>query len=157
MEDVIGYIYNTDSSGWLRLETWVIPAVQTVHILALATLVGSALLLDLRLAGVLARVDSGAALVRRYMPTLWVALAILLASGSTLMWAEPERVLSKQIFWIKMALVLTGFGLTFLLRSKLVKHDADGTRGMFDAAFGWIALAIWVAALFLGRWIAYAY
>jgi len=160
MDHVIGFIYNSPSSGWMRLAGWLIPTVQTVHILALAALMGSAVLLDMKLAGVMARTDAGATLVRRYLPVLWGALAVLFVSGFTLLWAEPERVLSKTIFWVKMSLVLLAFLLTFLLRKRLLDREAAGEpvpAGRFDKAFGWIALLIWIVALGCGRWIAYSY
>lgn len=158
MQELVGYIYNSDGSLWLRTATWAIPLIQTVHLLALAGLIGSAILLDMRLAGVLARADAGSALIRRYLPTLWTALVVLLASGCLLIWAEPERVLTKQVFWFKMALVVIAFLLTFALRARLLARGQVGEAGgAFDAAFGWLALAIWVAALVCGRWIAYAY
>ena len=157
MNQLVAVIYNSDASIWMRSEVWVIPAVQTLHLLALAALLGSAIMLDMKLAGMVAREDTGGALVRRYLPTLWAALAVLLASGSTLLWAEPERVLTKQIFWIKMALVLGAFLLTFLLRQRLLRRREAEVSSVSDAAFGWIALVIWVGAVFCGRWIAYAY
>jgi|GEM_PF-4603877 len=52
MNEIIGFIYNSPVSSWIRIASWVIPTVQSVHILALALLVSSALLLDLRLAGI---------------------------------------------------------------------------------------------------------
>jgi hypothetical protein len=158
VNDIIGIIYNSPSSGFLRMETWIIPTVQSVHILAISVLVACAVLLDLKLAGILARADSGAALVRRYQPSLWAALAVLLVSGFTLLWAEPERVLGNWTFWSKMALVLTAFLLTFLLRRRLLAQQEGGVMPvMLDRTLGWIALAIWAAALFFGRWIAYTY
>lgn len=157
MNQLVGFIYNSDASLWLRMTTGAIPLLQTVHLLALAALLASAILLDMRLAGILARADSGAAVVRRYHPVLLLALAVLLASGAVLTWAEPERVLTKDIFWIKMALVVTAFATTFVLRTRLLRRDEQGTRGPFDAAFGWLSLSLWIAALFCGRWIAYAY
>jgi len=157
MNQLVGYIYNSEASTWLRTATWVIPLVQTMHLLALAALLGSAILLDMRLAGLVARADSGAALVRRYHPILHIALAALLASGAVLTWAEPERVLTKDIFWIKMALVVTAFATTFALRTLLLRRDQKGIPGPFGAAFGWMSLLLWMAAVFCGRWIAYAY
>jgi hypothetical protein len=156
--EIVNFIYNSGSSAWMRTAGWVIPAVQTVHILALSVLLGGSVLLDLKLAGVLARADTGAAVVRRYMPSVWAALGVLLASGTLLFWAEPERALTKRIFWIKMALVLISFLLTFLIRKRMLLRDERGKGAApFDVALGLLALAIWVVALFCGRWIAYSY
>jgi hypothetical protein len=158
MGDVVGFIYNSNSSAWLRTAGWVIPAVRTIHILALSVLLGGSVLIDMKLAGILARADSGAALIRRYMPSVWIALAVMLVSGTLLFWAEPERALTKQIFWIKMGLVLVAFLLTFVIRKRMLLRDERRAPASFlDIAFAFVALAIWLAALFCGRWIAYSY
>lgn len=157
MNELIGFIYNSDASTWLRTATWAIPLVQTVHLLALAALLGSAILLDMRLAGLFARADSGAAMVRRYQPVINAALAVLLVSGAVLIWAEPERVLPKDIFWIKMGLVAAGFASTFAVAAALVKSDEQQSPSTAHKALGWACLALWVAAIFCGRWIAYVY
>ncbi len=157
MNELVGFIYNSDASTWLRTATWAIPLVQTVHLLALAALFGSAILLNMRLAGLLARTDSGAAMVRRYQPVLYVALAVMLVSGAVLIWAEPERVLPKDIFWMKMGLVVAGFASTFAVGAALSRTGEDQAPRGAHKALGWACLALWAAAIFCGRWIAYVY
>lgn len=62
------WLYETPISTSIRDITRIIPTVQSIHILAIAIVVGSALVSDLRLAGVLATDETPATVVRRYLP-----------------------------------------------------------------------------------------
>ena len=62
-----------------RTPSWVVPTVQSVHILAIAIVMSSIAMLDLRLAGFIGRdaIDAGAHQARFY-PWIWGALVVLL-------------------------------------------------------------------------------
>ena len=68
------WLEQTDASQAIQSTAWVVPAVQTVHILAIATVLGAALMLNLRLLG-LAGVDQPLARQsQRYLPVIWWTL-----------------------------------------------------------------------------------
>lgn len=157
MNDLIGFIYNSDASLWLRMTTWAIPLVQTIHLLAIAALMGSAILLNMRLAGLLARADSPAAMVGRYQRVIYLALVVMLVSGTVLLWAEPERVIPKDIFWIKMGLVVAGLVSTFAVAASLLRQGERQGPSFTDRLLGWTGILVWIAAIFCGRFIAYIY
>lgn len=152
------WLYDTQISTTLRDVDWIIPSVQCIHIIAIGVLIGSALVTDLRLAGVLATDETPATVVRRYLPWMWTALAVLLLSGTVLVVAEPARTLANTVFWSKMALVLSAFILTLLFRKPILNPQFRVEHAAWAAAvkpLAWISLAIWVAIIFCGRWIAY--
>jgi hypothetical protein len=151
-------LYGTPISTILREVAWAVPAVQSIHIIAIAAVIGAAIVMDLRLAGVLATDETPRTVVRRHLPWMWSGLGFLLASGMVLGLAEPYRVLMNPIFWTKMALVLTGFVLTLLFRYPILNPDYQIEHARAAALIkpmAWASLAIWVAVVFCGRWIAY--
>lgn len=152
------WLYDTPFSTTLRDISWIIPSVQSIHLLAIAMVLGSALVSDLRLAGVLATDESPATVVRRYLPWMWVSLIVLLATGIIMVVAEPGRTLGNTVFWAKMVLVLFAFGLTLFFRKPLLDPafalEHAGWRHAVKPA-AWISLIVWVAVVFCGRWIAY--
>ena len=150
------WLYATQFSTALRETTWAIPNLQTIHIIAIAVVIGSAIATELRMAGIFATDRALPDVLHRYLPWMKWALAVLLLTGALLVIAEPGRTLTNTLFWIKMALVLTAFALTFLLRHRLLAIG-EATPQLPDRALGWTAMAIWIAALFCGRWIAYTY
>ena len=157
--EISGALYTTSISTGIRETAGVIPATQSIHIIAIAVVVGSALVTDLRLAGLLATDETPQTVVRRYLPWMWTAIAVLLATGAILAVGEPNRVFANPVFWTKMALVVLGFGLTLLFRYPFMHPEfrLDHARWVALAKpMAWLSLLVWIAVIFCGRWIAYA-
>jgi hypothetical protein len=153
-ERLYEWLYDTPLSTALREIVWVIPAVQSVHILAIAVIVGSALVSELRLAGLIATDEAPGNVVRRYLPWIWRALVVLLASGTLLIVAEPARTIGNTVFWIKMALVLGAFLLTLAFRRPLLAAEASDVPTPAKAV-AFVLLLVWIVVIFCGRFIAY--
>ena len=148
------WIYGTALSGAMRDHTWAIPVVQSIHIIAIAVVVGSALVTELRIAGVVAPDESMSVVAQRYLPWMWRALAVLLVTGLLMIIAEPDRTLSNAPFWTKMALVASAVLISMALRRPLLRPLSESSKGP-ARSLAWILLALWVAVIFCGRFIAY--
>ena len=146
LDSFCAWLEATTLSRTIQTVEWVIPAVQTVHILAVASVVTAVLMLDLRLIGWGARDLGMAAVARRFLPFVWWPLPVLLASGATLIVAEPARALENPVFWLKMGLLAAAIGGTLASRRPL----RPGSRLLAVLSF-----AAWVGIVFAGRWIAY--
>jgi uncharacterized membrane protein len=158
----------TPVSQFIQTTDWLIPAVQTVHIIAVAAVMTAVLLMDLTLLRVRSRVDAGAraggrdtvaAAARRLLPLIWWPLPILLLTGATLIVAEPARALENPVFSLKMALLLAAALVTLTCQIPL-RTDAEFwefTAGRRRAArsIALVSLPLWIGILFAGRWIAY--
>lgn len=149
------WIYGSALSSAIRDNSWVVPIVQSIHIIAIAVVAGSALVTELRIVGIVAPDETMAVVAQRYLPWMWRALAVLLATGLVMIVGEPERTLGNVTFWIKMALVLAGVLASLGLRKPLLRpsNPSDKAPGRVLA---WILLALWVGVIFCGRWIAYS-
>ena len=157
-ELIIAWIYASPLSTAIRDMLWVVPTVQSVHIMAIAVIFGAAVISDLRLAGVLATDEPVRGVVRRYYPWMRSALIVLLATGLVMIIGEPDRVLVNTTFWLKMSLVIGVFTLAWRLRRPFLRPAApaqsDGeTRPVKTLA--WLSIALWCVVIICGRWIAY--
>jgi len=159
MQAIIYWISNTPVSEVIRDESWIVPAVQAIHICAIAVVVGSAMIGELRLVGMIAADETPATVLKRHLPWMWRALVVLLLSGMILVWGEPERTLFNRLFWLKMGLVFIGFVLSMLFRKPLLDPEFDAQRAARAWSIkpvAWLSLSIWIAVVCSGRWIAYA-
>lgn len=157
-ELIITWIYASPLSTAIRDMLWVVPTVQSVHILAIAVIFGSALISDLRLAGVLATDEPLGGVVRRYYPWMRNALVVLFFTGLIMTIGEPDRVLVNTAFWLKMALVVSAFTLTWLLRRPLLRPADDAQSAAeprLAKALAWLSIGLWCVVIICGRWIAY--
>lgn len=154
------WLSGTPLSLTIQGVSWIIPMVQSVHIIAVTMVMGSVLMTDMKLLGVVGRGVSVKQMNRRFLPWIGGALVVLLLTGSVLTIAEPARELINNVFRFKMALIVVICALTAVFH-KIVQSHADGwgeaTGNTWTVrAFALISLAIWVAIVMCGRWIAYA-
>ena len=152
------WLYATPVSTAIRETTWIIPNIQTIHILAITVVIGSALATELRFAGVFATDRSQAELMRRYLPWMRRALIILLVTGLILVVAEPGRTLGNAVFWIKMVLVAGASLVTLKARNELLFQPvtADGVAAPeASRPLAWLMVLVWCVVIFCGRFIAY--
>jgi len=158
MQSTIQWLLATNLSHRLQDTSWAIPTIQSIHLLAIAALIGSAVAIDLRLAGLFACDVPFSRLFHRYAPWLWTALGVLLATGLLMVIGGPERVLTNWMFWTKMVLVLFGLALSVVmpvLPGMAESVPPSGVSVTLMRLFGLCALGTWVAVIFAGRWIAY--
>jgi hypothetical protein len=133
--------------------------VQTVHILAVAAVVTSALMINLRLLGVRGMDQPLAAVARRFLPFIWWPLPVLLATGALLITAEPARSLENPVFVLKMGLLLAAAGVTLACQIPLRRNpefwEISRTRKRTGQLIAVASMPLWVAIICAGRWIAY--
>ncbi len=137
----------------MRGAPWINPGLQTLHIISIAMVAGSAGMISLRVLGLAALRQPPAEMVRRLMPWLWIALAILLLTGAMLVMNRPPRYFETPLFSAKMLLLLAALGVTWALRGNLLAGTAGDVRTARTLAM--VSLALWLAIIFAGRWIAY--
>src|ERR1700679_216155 len=149
----------TTLSHIIQSTEWVIPSLQTVHILSVAVVFSSAVLVDLRLWRLLNRDLPLPDVARRFLPTLWPVLLVLLITGSLLIIGEPRRSLLNSTFYLKMALLAVAIVLTAWLQWTLSSSpnfwDKNRGRRMAGQLAATLSIMVWCGILFAGRWIAY--
>lgn len=154
-----GWLSATPVSQAIQSSSWAIPAVQTTHIVAVALVVSSILMVDLRLLGVRAREQSLAGIMRRFLPFVWWPLGVLMLTGAVLIVAEPSRALQNPVFLLKMSLLLLAAALAFIcqwpLRADAGYWDQTPARRTAARLLALASLPLWVGIVFAGRWIAY--
>jgi hypothetical protein len=134
----------------VRRSVWAYPVLESVHIAAFAALVGSLLLLELRVFGV-QRALPLPAFARLAVRTALAAFALAAASGSLLFISAASELVANAAFRLKLVLILMA-GV-----NALVFHARDSLRRQ-DQMARWQAgasLLIWLAVIAAGRMIAY--
>jgi len=136
----------------IRESTWLFPAIESTHLLALALLGGAVLIISLSVLGVglktsPAEIYKGA---RRYMNGAVIAL---LLTGVLLGVSEPVKLYDRQAFWVKMISMAVALGLTYFAFNPLVRRGSTGLR---LRSVTLLTMAAWLMVAMAGRWIGFS-
>ncbi len=160
LESFAAWLGRTPLSAFVANQAWVVPTVQTVHILAITVVMGSVAIFHLRILGLVERSQSINALAARFLPPSAVAILVLAATGFLMIAGEPTRAIFRYVFWAKMTLLAFVIGLTaillFGLKTSGVADDPSRPTPVALRLLAVLGLLIWIAIIVTGRWIGYA-
>ena len=148
-------ITSTALSQFIQKTHGMIASIQMVHIFCLASVFALGLALALRLAGAGFDSESMDSLSRRFVPAIWICVALLLVSGSLLIIAEPIRSLPKPVFYIKMALIVLAICMTAAIAGRAHRAQRAGATAPVSRAMAVVYMLIWCSIIVAGRMIAY--
>jgi hypothetical protein len=124
--------------------------------LGLAMVVGAMMVVSLRILG-FARGISAAALPK-FVTIGWWGFWINAISGVLVFVSEANKMYYDTFFRIKLILVFTGMFSTYIMNRTILKpaiNDRSKLESGSAKTQAWIALAIWLAVIIVGRMLAY--
>jgi uncharacterized protein DUF6644 len=153
------WLAQTQTSNVIQNVSWIIPTVQTIHIVCVAIVISATFLVSLRVLGIFDRAQPIASLTHRFLPWIWYALVVLLVTGSLLIIGEPNRSLMNPAFAAKMSMLVVVASLTAVLQRPLATDaaywDVSSQRRVTAKGIAIVSLILWSLIVFAGRWIAY--
>ncbi len=139
---------------------WVLPTIQSLHILAIAATFGSVLMINLRIFQFAGRSRTMTETSRRYLPWVWWGLLALVITGIGMCFSDPVREFTNPIFWSKMILVIVAALVSLWFQGSVRRNVAlwELTHsGRVIIRVGAVAvILLWCLIMLAGRWIAYA-
>jgi hypothetical protein len=138
---------------------WTYAVVNLTHILGVATLFGSILVLDLRLLGLWKQIPL-AALSQPAVTLASLGLAVAVVSGSGLLATKATEYVGNPFLYIKFPAIALGLLNVLLLRRSAAwrahrVRALDSREEMQLRSMGGISLACWLTAISAGRMIGY--
>ena len=139
--------------------SWVIPTVQSIHIVGIGVVLGSVFMIELRILGWAGTDQTLRQTTSRFAPWLTGALCLQLATGILMVIGEPVRELVNFSFWLKMFLVAVGALIVAIFLITLPKHQQQWEETLVNRrsikSLAILTFLIWVCIIILGRLIAY--
>jgi hypothetical protein len=136
------------------------PIVQTVHILSVAAIMGSIVLVDLRVLGLALPSQTTGELTRRLLPWTWGALPLLALSGFVFVLARPQSYFANPVFRLKFAMLLPAIALALAFQRAGARDPQFWDRSALHRSAAKLvalsSLCLWVGVVMAGQWIAYA-
>jgi uncharacterized protein DUF6644 len=138
----------------IRNSLWLFPVIESAHLLALAMVGGSILVVDLRLFGVGLQKQPVSQLARDAQPWLVGSLLVMVASGIPLFMSEALKCYYHAAFWVKMTSLLLAILFTFTVRRKVAA--AGQPKAWLGRLVAISSLTLWSAVGIGGRWIGFS-
>jgi len=149
------WLSTTPFSVMIGSTPWLVPAIQTIHILAIAIVLSSVLMLELQILALAGRRRTMAQSARRFMPWLLGGLIVLAATGTLLIIGEPDRSLLNPAFWTKMGLLAASLVATLGLQRVWWRIATPAEFASAPRMLAVTTLLLWCGIAVAGRWIAY--
>lgn len=136
----------------IRESTWLFPAIESTHLLALALLGGSILIMSVSILGwglktPVAEIYKSA---HRYLNT---AVILLVITGVFLGISEPVKLYGREAFLVKMISLAVALLVTYFVFNPLVRRGASGTTLRIVTV---LTMAAWLMVAMAGRWIGFS-
>lgn len=139
---------------------WMFPTIETLHVIAIVTVIGAILIMDLRLLGLTSRNRTVAAVEKDTVPLTWLAFALAVVTGLLLFVSKATTYMANPYFlWKMVLLALAGANMLVFHRIISKGRDTWGAPGMSTPGAaklaGLLSLAFWTVIPFCGRVIGF--
>lgn len=139
----------------LQNSTWGVAIAEMVHLLALAALGGTIVLLDLRLLGIGLTRQPASWLARELSPLFWGSLVVMLISGALILSADPEKGYYSDAFRIKMLLLFLAILFQVTFHRNAIASTTETGPSTWTKSTAVLSLALWLGVGLAGRAIGY--
>ncbi len=135
----------------MQTSRWGIAVVEIVHLLGLALLGGSVLIVDLRLLGVILKGESAIKIGRDMSHLLLASLTVMALSGIALLSEEAGKCYYSPAFRCKMALLATAVVFYFTLHRQAILRVQSGKPTLWPRIAAVVSLLLWLGVGVAGR------
>ena len=146
-------------ADFVASSAWAFPTIESIHVIALVTVVGTIMIMDLRLIGATSKSFAVTETSNDTLRWTWGAFVLAAITGSLLFMSKASIYTIVPWFqWKMILLVLAGLNMAVFhfFAWKTVHHwDVDQEVPRAGKIAGWLSLVFWVLVVFCGRWVGF--
>lgn len=152
------WLQSTSFSVAIQTHGWIVPTLQSIHIIMIGVVFVSILMVSLRILGRVRAEEPLHAVWNRFAPFMWTGVIVMVVTGLLLTISEPVRELMTLSFRLKMLLLAVAITSAIVfgrrVRAAVAAERAAAASGALRAG-AVVTVILWLAIIFLGRAIAY--
>jgi hypothetical protein len=157
--DTVSFLENSSIADNIRENDLLFPVIESVHVLSICLVVGSILVVDLRLLGFASTRWRVSRVTRAILPLTWGAFVVAVASGGLLFISNATKYLSNGFFIAKLCLIgAAGVNMAifhFISANDMSKWDKNARLPLPARLAGGLSILLWIAVVACGRWIGF--
>ncbi len=144
---------------WMRSSLKAMPVVEAIHVMAVALVFGTILIVDLRLLGIPDTRRSFTRISDELLPWTWSAFGIAVVTGALMFAANAVTYFGNASFrWKLVALAGAGLNMAVFQRvtfRNVAAWDKNVPAPQAARIAGVLSILVWASVIFLGRWIGF--
>jgi hypothetical protein len=153
------WLYNTTLAVTIRENDSLFPWIESIHVIAIALVIGSIAIVDLRLLGIASLERAVSRVAHQTLPLTWIAFIVAAISGVILFTSNALAYAHNFYFQGKMLLlVLAGLNMLvfqFGIYTSVAKWDLAQRTPFAARIAGALSLLFWTTVIVFGRWIGF--
>ncbi|KJC51016.1 hypothetical protein UP09_02885 [Bradyrhizobium sp. LTSP885] len=159
IQNLIAFFEDSSIADSIRENDTLFPTIESIHVVAICLVVGSILVLDLRLVGFASMNRPVGRLTRAILPVTWGAFAIAASSGFLLFISNATKYLANGYFDAKIILICTA-GVNMIVfhaisAKDLPQWEKQKSPPLRARIAGALSILLWIAVVACGRWIGF--
>jgi hypothetical protein len=152
-------VQDSGVAEWMRTSVKAMPIVESIHVLAAATVFGTIFIVDLRLLGLPNTRRAFTRVSDELLRLTWAAFALAVVTGLLMFAANAITYVGNTAFRLKM-LALLGAGLNMVIFQLITFRtvgawDTDKPSPGPARLAGALSILLWVTVIFVARWIGF--
>ena len=144
---------------FVAASSWAFPTLESIHVIAIVTVIGTVMVMDLRLVGVASRESAVTRLANDTLPWTWGAFVVAFMTGSLLFIGKAiDYTVNPFFFWKMVMIAIAGLNMAifhFFTWKSVDKWDSDSEVPLAGKIAGGLSLFFWIVVVFLGRAIGF--
>ena len=159
MDPIFQWLYDTPLAAAIRESGTLFPWIESVHVLAITLVVGSMIVIDLRLLGFASRNRAISKLSGEVLPFTWACFVVAAITGLLLFSSNAVKYSHNIFFLSKMMLLVIAFlnmvVFQFITSRGIEFWDEAPKVPIGVRLAGAISLCVWIGVIACGRWIGF--
>jgi hypothetical protein len=156
---LIAHLEGSGVADAIRENDLLFPLIESVHVLSICLVVGSILVVDLRLLGLASINRPVGRITHSILPLTWCAFAVAVGSGGLMFISNATKYLGNGFFIAKLALIgVAGLNMVIfhaISARDLPRWENEARTPVAARLAGGLSLRVWVLVIACGRWIGF--
>jgi hypothetical protein len=156
---ILNWLHDLPLSSAIRVSAWMFPTIESAHVIAITTVIGSIAIVDLRLLGVTSHRKPVTELSTEVLPWTWAFFMVAAITGGLMFMSKAPAYFGNTPFRLKMVLLacagLNMVAFHFLIYRSVHRWDRDVPTLRSAKIAGLLSLTFWIGVVAAGRWIGF--
>jgi uncharacterized membrane protein len=130
--------------------SWMAAALEILHYFSMFILVGSMMIVDLRVLGLVGWRQDAAKLADRLFPWIWISFVVNFVSGFLMFAGSAASYYQNDVFYDKVAVVLLAIVANIIVQQRMSKWNRLPAMPASAKVLAALSIVLWIGAIIAG-------